>query len=178
MRLKFGATFRLTPPWLQVPPYLLHSVRARTSTSNLESKQARKSSSCEVFVHLSPKQKILTCEWKVFYWRCGGFKDWVTTSKLLFQPQEVTRGLQLNFSQSVKSSTSQRVLSSYINFTSFSYFLLLSVSPTLNSHCSIVVHPRIIYACKSTPTSAQIRNKITKQDKVNSADSAFILLII
>ena len=35
--------FGLTPPWLQVPPYLLHSVRARTSTSNLESKQARKS---------------------------------------------------------------------------------------------------------------------------------------
>ena len=35
--------FGLTPPWLQVPPYLLHSVRARISTSNLESEQARKS---------------------------------------------------------------------------------------------------------------------------------------
>ena len=127
--------FGLTPPWLQVPPYLLHSVRARTSTSNLESKQARKSSNCEVFVHLSPLRKIHTCEGKVFYWRCRGFKDWVTTSKLLFQPREVTGGLQLHFSQSVKNSN----LSKSIKFLTKLHFNFIFPPPFYFSDIPYIV---------------------------------------
>ena len=116
-------------------PHIYSTVYVRTHTSNLESKQARKSSNCEVFVHLSPLRKIHTCEGKVFYWRCRGFKDWVTTSKLLFQPREVTGGLQLHFSQSVKNSN----LSKSIKFLTKLHFNFIFPPPFYFSDIPYIV---------------------------------------
>ena len=138
MRLKFGATFGLRVDSAVTPSAPIFTPQCACAHIHFQlGIQAGQEiiqlwSICALVTLI---WNILTCEWKVFYWRCRGFKDWVTTSKLLFQPREVTGGLQLHFSQSVKNSN----LSKSIKFLTKLHFNFIFPPPFCFSVISYIV---------------------------------------